>query len=59
MKEKDERSYLMKKEEELEQRAYSFSHEEDLYSNTSSDHLPQKDGQKLELRLIRVLEISS
>lgn len=28
-------------------------------SNTSSDHLPQKDGQKLELILIRVLEISS
>ena len=32
-----------------------FSHEEDLYSNTSSDHLFEEDGQKLELRLIRVL----
>ena len=28
-------------------------------SNTSSDHLFEEDGQKLEQRLIRVLEISS
>ena len=40
-------------------RVSSFSHEEDLYPNTSSDHLFEEDGQKLELILIRVLEISS